>query len=140
MNSLSQILKSLNEVLSHEPHEAGPESKEKESVPSKQQLIDWIRTNYNFEDEKLHTWVEKNGWNIHEVEDMIYELASERVKQIRAGAQIKEEVEWVYKKGKVTVTKLSANEYQLEHKGKMTKGDFRTILNKVLEIVAEGED
>jgi hypothetical protein len=60
--------------------QTGPIKKGKKKVPSKEVLMDWIRSNYGFEDSKLHNWAKKNGWDVHEVEDMIYKLASERVR------------------------------------------------------------
>ena len=73
MLNLKKLLEDMKEVE--------PESSESEHVPSKEELIKWISKNLNFEDEKLHAWVEDNKWDIHEVEDMIYELASEHVKE-----------------------------------------------------------
>lgn len=82
MESLKELLAKINgNQIEPMDHETEPESSEKEKVPSKEELIKWISSNLNFEDEKLHAWVEQNGWNVHEVEDMIYSLASDHVKE-----------------------------------------------------------
>lgn len=79
MENLKELLAKITGHI--EPMEKKPEDKEVESVPTKDELVKWISSNLNFEDEKLHSWVESKGWDIHEVEDMIYRLASEHVKE-----------------------------------------------------------
>jgi len=79
MENLKELLAKITGQI--EPMESEPANQEGAGVPSKEELIKWIRSNLNFEDEKLHAWVEENGWDIHEVEDMVYELASDHVKQ-----------------------------------------------------------
>jgi hypothetical protein len=88
-DKLKKFLFSMNEVAKEEPedYEAEPEEAEDEKVPSEKQLIDWFRKHPYPEDEDLHKWVEKNGWNIHEVEDMVYKLATDHVKEMDKNAE-----------------------------------------------------
>jgi len=92
-----------------EDSESKPESKEKENVPTKEQLINWLRDNPDPEDEDLHKWVEENGWDIHEVEDMMYKIATKHVKEVEEarepymaageGDEELSDVTWKKKKG-----------------------------------------
>jgi hypothetical protein len=86
--------------------EDSEESKEKENVPTKKQLINWLKDNPNPEDEDLHKWAEDNGWDIHEVEDMMYKIATKHVEEEREpylaageGDEEQADVAWKKKKG-----------------------------------------
>lgn len=106
MENLKELLKRLTEdeaeavagaaaaaKQAEEPHEEEPESSEKEKVPSKEKLMAWIGKHKDFEDEDLHAWVGENGWNIHEVEDMIYKFAYDHVKECLAEKKGKKDEE-----------------------------------------------
>ena len=67
------------EAAEDNPEEKPVESEEHENVPTEEELKSWIRKHPDFEDEVLHAWVKEHKWNIHEVEDMIYELATDDV-------------------------------------------------------------
>jgi hypothetical protein len=66
-----------------EDYESEPEETENENVPTEEQLIAWFKKHPNPEDEDLHKWVEDNGWNIHEVEDMAYKLVTDYIKTMK---------------------------------------------------------
>jgi len=82
-NKLKEFLFSMNEIKEKpENYEAEPEEAEDEKVPSEERLMNWFRKHPYPEDEDLHKWIEKNGWNIHEVEDMIYRFATDYIKGV----------------------------------------------------------
>jgi len=41
----------------------------------------WLRSNPNPEDSAVHRFAEENGYNVHALEEVIYRLASEHVKE-----------------------------------------------------------
>jgi hypothetical protein len=55
--------------------------REEENIPSEKALRAWVKKHPNPEDEVLHKWVEKNGWDIHEVEDMMYKIVTSHIKE-----------------------------------------------------------
>lgn len=57
---------------------AGEES---EDPRIRQEIIEFLRENPNPEDELLHDWAEERGYDIHEIEDQMYELATEHIKE-----------------------------------------------------------
>ena len=42
----------------------------------REEVVSWLQENPNPEDEDLHTWAEGKGYNVHEVEDQLYKLAT----------------------------------------------------------------
>lgn len=56
-------------------------SKDESDDPDiKNEVIQFLRDNPNPEDEEFHEWVEERGYNIHEVEDIMYQLATDAVR------------------------------------------------------------
>jgi hypothetical protein len=48
-------------------------------------IIEFFKTNPDPDDDKLHSWAEGKGLNVHEVETNIYELVTEYIKLISGG-------------------------------------------------------
>jgi len=49
---------------------------------SRQGVIEFFKKNQNLTDAQVHSWAEKNGYDIHRVEAMAYELASKYVRMV----------------------------------------------------------
>jgi hypothetical protein len=47
----------------------------------KGEVIQFLKDNPDPEDEEFHEWAEENGYNIHEVEDIMYQLATDHVEE-----------------------------------------------------------
>ena len=43
----------------------------------REKVIEFVHDHPNPEDEELHEWAEGKGYNVHEVEDVMYQLATE---------------------------------------------------------------
>ena len=54
----------------------------------KEQIINFLKKNPNPNDEELHAWAEENGFDIHKVETMIYELATKFVNSIEKDKKV----------------------------------------------------
>lgn len=50
---------------------------------TREKIMDWFLENPNPDDEKLHMWAEKMGWDEHEVEEVIYRIVTDYALMIR---------------------------------------------------------
>lgn len=53
-----------------------------EAKLSRQDVIDFFKKNHNPTDAQVHAWASENGFDIHKVEAMAYELASKYVRTV----------------------------------------------------------
>jgi hypothetical protein len=70
-------MKSLKETLKNLKIESAPDADDEGGGDKpdigKKEIIAWFKKHPNPEDEKdVHAWADKNGWNVHELEEMIY--------------------------------------------------------------------
>jgi hypothetical protein len=56
-----------------------------QKINLKNAVSDFLKNNPNPPDEKVHEWADKNGYNKHDVEAMIYSLATSYVKFLNSG-------------------------------------------------------
>ena len=82
----------------------------KAGAPSREQVIDFFRKNPNPSDSALHKWAEDNGFEPHEVEEVVYSLTTRYVKKSAITASCGDELEYKLKKqGKYVEGKTKLN-------------------------------
>lgn len=93
------IKKKLDIVISKyvEPTFIKEEEETTEELPKQkgnleQKIISFISENPNPSDKDLHAWAEKESLNVHEVETIIYKLATKMVKFLTGGASVQKGV------------------------------------------------
>ena len=64
--------------------EKGNEKKTSKKV-DKEKVIEFFKSNPNPTGEQLHDWAEDSNYNVHEVEEIVYELATRLVKILTGG-------------------------------------------------------
>lgn len=55
------------------------------SKKNKREVVAFLKRNPNPSDLKLHSWAEKKKYNIHKVEELIYRIATEHIKERKGG-------------------------------------------------------
>jgi len=82
----------LSFLLEDEEKEAIPTEEPEEIKPQKgtkeEKIIAYFSENPNPSDKDLHAWVEENGFDIHEVETIVYKLATKMVLFLTGGRAI----------------------------------------------------
>jgi hypothetical protein len=48
---------------------------------NRKEVISFLKRNPNPNDMKLHSWAERKKYNVHKVEELIYRIATEHVKE-----------------------------------------------------------
>ena len=51
------------------------------SKKSRKEVVSFLKRNPNPNDMKLHKWAERKKYNVHKVEELIYRIATEYVKE-----------------------------------------------------------
>jgi len=62
-----------------EPEEEKDSDKGGSDKDLKQELVEFLKDNPNPEDELVHEWAEENGYEVDEIESLLYELATDYV-------------------------------------------------------------
>lgn len=75
------IGKIISEIMEDFKKKLRPLGKFKRKSNLKEEIIEFFKENPNPLDEQVHEWAEENGYDKHEVENKIYEIATEHVKK-----------------------------------------------------------
>jgi len=80
----SQLLYKLAQEI--DKNKSATSEKEKNAQPiDPMAIMDFFASNYDITDDQFHSFAEQNGFNIHEAEEIAYNLASAFMQMIRGG-------------------------------------------------------
>lgn len=125
-------------------HVAGEES---EDPRIREELIQFLKENPNPEDELLHEWAESRGYDVHEVEDHAYAIATEHLEEKTAAEQPLAEIKYMLSQeapeelyGYVIDLLIPELERQIEETMTGERDDIDPYLYEVADLLKESSD
>ena len=89
LGQMGEFQKAVKKSAASEAQKKEEQQEEEEAAgkkPTMREVIGFFKKNPNPEDYELHAWAEKQGYNVHAVEELVYRLATEHVRLHKSAA------------------------------------------------------